>query len=81
MNRICERDPMREIDGWSPAQAMKLEDIEIRESPVAFLRRQGGDGLDQGTVKIVRASLEFRDVNSKDELRKAGVQDIWGVFD
>ena len=81
LDRISERSPMKHIRDFDPMKEQKLEDLEIRTSPVAFLRRQDHAGLDRGTVKLVKFSLEARGITKAQDLRELGLEDTWGIWD
>lgn len=57
--RISERDPMRDLPGFDPERERRLENVEIRTNPEAFIRRHEG-GLDPETERELRRSLRDR---------------------
>ncbi|MFA5907930.1 MAG: hypothetical protein WC815_04050 [Vicinamibacterales bacterium] len=80
LDRISERSSMRQRPEFDPAREQQLEDIEIRTSPVAFLRRQDHAGLDKGTIRLVEHSLGAHGIEGPDDLRATGVDDTWGIW-
>jgi hypothetical protein len=81
LDRISERSSMKHLRDFDPSREQQLEDVEIRTSPVAFLRRQDHTGLDGGTVKLVKSSLEASGIAGGHDLREHGLDDTWGIWD
>lgn len=81
LDRISERSSMRHLPDFDAAREQRQEDIEIRNSPVAYLRRQEHAGLDSGTVKLVRHSLESHGVDGPEAMRAQRVEDTWGIWE
>ena len=79
--RIADHSAMRDVKGFDPMREQQLEDFEIRTSPTAFLDRRDHAGLDAGTVKLVRHSLEAHGIKNAADLKASGISDTWGVFD
>lgn len=81
LDRIAERSSMRHLRDFDPTREQRLEDFEIRTSPIAFLRRQDHAGLDRGTVKLVKFSLEAHGITEARDLRESGLEDTWGIWE
>ena len=81
LDRISERSSLRHLPDFDPAREQHLEDFEIRTGPVGFLQRQDHAGLDRGTVKLVRHSLEAHGINGPDDLHEHGLNDTWEIWD
>lgn len=59
LEQLAERDPLGDRPGFDAEQARKLEDLEIQESPEAFIRRREG-GPDPETERKLSRSLRDR---------------------
>jgi len=81
LDRISERSSLRHLSDFDPVREQQVEDIELRTSPVGFLKRQEHAGLDGGTIKLVGQSLEDHGIRGADDLRAHGVEDTWGIWE